>query len=130
MPKPILVFTKKKNSFTIYVKNMEQLNVVQIQKLEAFVKIRNGLFDFEKYEFSINKNIEFFEFVSLVEHVQLDAICEENIVYSKNQPRISFGQYKGMQICDLDDTYLIWLKGNYRGEQRALIDNEIASRGL
>ena len=130
MPKPILIFTKKKNSFNVSIKNMEQLSVAQIQELESFVKSRNGIFDFERYEFKINKNIEYTEFIKLIDYTNIDCSMEENIIVEKQYPRIGFGQYKGMQYNELTDSYMLWLKANYRGVDREVIDKELKNRKL
>ena len=130
MPKVSLIFTKKKNLFVVKVENMEQLSVSQIQELQSFVKIRNGMFDFDKYEFTINKSIEFPEFISLVKYAQIEAVCKENVIYAQTKPRISFGQYKGMQYNELPDSYMLWLKANYRGIDRDIIDKELQKRNL
>ncbi len=130
MNKPYLIFTQNKNSFNVYIKNLEKLNVNQIKELESFVSIRNGMFDFNKYTFNIQKKLSFNHFVLLLEHLNIDAECEENIILTKNQPRISFGQYKGMQYAELAGSYLLWLKTNYRGKDREVIDKELKKRNL
>ena len=78
----------------------------------------------------IHKNIEFYEFEKLIKSVGIKCICKENIRYTESASRIAFGQYKGMFFSDLDDSYLLWLKSNYRGEQKELIDTEVLSRRL
>jgi len=130
MPKALLVFTKKRNCFVVSIQNMEKLSVIQIQELQSFVKFRNGIFNFEKYEFTINKRIEFYEFESLLKHAQIEAQCSEHVVYAQTQPRVGFGQYKGMQYNELPDSYLLWLKANYRGIDREIIDKELKRRKL
>jgi len=130
MTKPHLIFTQNKNSFNVYIKNLEKLNINQIKELENFVSIRNGMFDFNKYTFNIQKKLSFNHFVLLLEHLNIAAKCEENIILSQNQPRISFGQYKGMQYTELTDSYLLWLKTNYRGKDREIIDKELKKRNL
>jgi len=130
MPNASLVFTKKKNLFAVKVENMEELSVAQIQELQSFVKFRNGIFNFDNYEFSINKNIEFYEFESLIEHAKIDAQCRENIIYVESQPRVGFGQYKGIYYSELPDSYMLWLKANYRGSDRGIIDKELKKRKL
>ena len=109
---------------------MESLNVQQIQELELFVKNRKGIFNFSAYNFIIQKNIDFFEFEKLIKFLQIKCSCTENIIYSQPAARVGFGQYKGMFFSDLDDSYLLWLKSNYRGEQKECIDSELKSRKL
>lgn len=130
MLKPKLIFTKKKNSFVVKIANLEKLSVSQIQELESFVKKRNGIFDFDSYEFIINKNIEYEEFIKLINYANIEAMLEENIILEKQYPRIGFGQYKGMQYNELSDSYILWLKENYRGSDRDTIDKELKKRNL
>jgi len=125
-----LVFTKQIKAFKVDILNLEKLDVAQIKELELFVSQRNGVFDFSSYSFEIQKNIEFYEFEKLVKLLGIRCKCQENITYVKAVPRISFGQYKGMGFSDLDDSYLLWLKNNYRGNQKDLIDAEVLSRSL
>ena len=130
MSRAHLVFTKHANSYSVYVKNLEQLTVPEIQALETFVALRNGIFDFNTYKFSIQKRIEFNDFVFLLKSINIDAYCEENLIEEKSQPRVGFGQYKGMQYSDLTDSYMLWLKANYRGYERELVDAELKIRNL
>lgn len=130
MNKPYLIFTQKKNSFSVYIKNLVKLDVEQIKELQNFVTLRNGIFDFETYTFNIQKKLKFDNFILLLEHLNIDAKCEENIIISQDQPRIGFGQYKGMQYNELTDSYLLWLKVNYKGSDREIIDKELKKRNL
>lgn len=130
MSKPIFVFTKHKNSFSVYVKNLESLTITQIQAIELFVKQRNGLFDFQNYVFTIQRRLEFYEFSVLMKHLELDVVCIENIIEQIEQARIGFGQYKGMSYAELPDTYLIWLKNNYRGTDQENVLKEVEKRKL
>lgn len=125
-----LTFTKYKSSFSVHVDNLEELHVEQIQQLQEFVSQRKGVFDFESYTFSIQKKLEFYEFVSLVKNCSIDATCKENIVKNPQNIQVEFGKYKGMLYSELPDVYLLWLKGNYRGSQRSIIDKEIKSRNI
>jgi len=130
MIKAYLIFTQNKDSFSVYIKNLEKLDVDQIKKFESFVRTRNGIFDFNTYTFIIQKRLKFDDFVLLLEHANIDARCEENIIILQTQPRISFGQYKGMYYSNLSDSYMLWLKANYRGQDRDIIDKEIKKRSL
>ncbi|WP_373002639.1 putative quorum-sensing-regulated virulence factor [Sulfurimonas sp.] len=130
MTKAHLVFTKYHNSYRVDVKNLEQLSVEQIQELQRFVENRKGVFDFASYSFVIQKRIEYYEFIALIEHTDIKARCEENIIEVRSQPRVGFGQYKGMQYSDLPDSYMLWLKTNYRGYGRELIEAELKKRNL
>lgn len=125
-----LIFTQYRNSYSVKVQNLEQLSVEQIQQLQEFVSNRKGLFDFNKYTFVIQKRLEFREFISLIELSDIKANCEENLLVVESQPRIGFGQYKGMQYNELPDSYLLWLKSSYRGYDRDKIDKELKSRKL
>ena len=130
MIKPNLVFTENKNFFSVYVKNLEKLSVSKIQELENFVKIRNGIFDFDSFSFTIQKKLNYDQFLSLLKHLNIDAECEENLIIEQTQPRITFGQYKGMQYNELPDSYMIWLKTNYIGQEKEVIEKELKKRGL
>jgi hypothetical protein len=128
MPKAHLVFTKYAHSYRVDIKNLEELSVEQIKKLQEFVSLRNGMFDFDTYSFKIQKNLEFYEFAKLVKELEINARCEEAKMTFKDAPRIGFGQYKGMFLSDLPDSYLLWLKTNYHGDQKELILKEIDKR--
>lgn len=130
MTKAHLVFTKYHNSYRVDVKNLEQLSVEQIQELQHFVENRKGIFDFRSYSFVIQKRVEFHEFVTLIQYCNIKARCEENIITTQFQPRVGFGQYKGMLYSDLPDSYMLWLKTNYRGYDRELIEAELKKRNL
>ena len=130
MIKANLIFTQYAKSFSVHIKNLEQLTVEQIQEMENFVKRRKGIFNFNTYSFSIQKKIEFQEFVELIEQSNIVATCREHIVQRESQPRVGFGQYKGMQYNELPDSYMLWLKTNYRGYDRDVIDKELKRRKL
>ena len=130
MIKADLVFTQYAKSFSVHIRNLEKLTVEQIQGIEDFVKLRNGIFDFNAYTFSIQKKIEFPEFVELIEHSNIQAKLSEHIIQVKSQPRVGFGQYKGMQYNELPDSYMLWLKSNYRGYDRDTIEKELKRRKL
>ncbi len=130
MSRAHFIFTKHPNSFSVHVKNLSELSVGQIQEIESFVKLRKGVFDFNKYSFSIQKKINFEEFEKLVTESTINAKCIEHITEEKGQSRVGFGQYKGMLFSDLPDSYMIWLKNNYRGQDRESIDKELSRRNL
>ncbi len=130
MIKADFTFTKYTKSFSVHIKNLEKLTVEQIQEIENFVKRRKGIFSFNTYSFSIQKKIEFQEFVELVEQSNIAATYKEHIIQIKSQPRVGFGQYKGMQYNELPNSYMLWLKTNYRGQDRDIIDKELSRRKL
>lgn len=130
MSKPHFVFTKYANSISVHVKNLEQLSVIQIQSIEAFVRERKGIFDFNSYTFTIQKRLEFNEFVLLVQKTSLEAKCEEKIINIQQRERVEFGKYKGMLYCDLPDSYLLWLKSNYMGKDRDIVEAELKFRDM
>lgn len=130
MTKVHLVFTKYHNSYSVHLKNLEKLTVPEIQIWEKFVNDRKGIFDFNSYTFVIQKRLEFNDFVALLKSLSIEARCEEYIREVISQPRVGFGQYKGMHYSDLADSYLIWLKTNYRGYEREFIDAELKKRNL
>jgi hypothetical protein len=128
MPRVNLTFQKYSNSFNVQILNMESLTVEQIQDLELFVKNRKGVFDFNSYSFSIQKKIEFNEFVSLLKYANIEATCQELLIVQKERARVGFGQYKGLYYSDIADSYLLWLQSNYRGFERKYIEAEIKNR--
>ncbi len=128
--KPHFIFTRLSNSFSVHIPNMQELSVKQIQEIEKFVSQRKGVFDFATFTFVIQKRLEYVEFLSLMQHTGMEVECEEKFITYKTQEKIAFGKYKGMKIIELSDSYLLWLKSNYRGSQRALIENEIQRRTL
>lgn len=130
MNKAHFIFTKFSNSFSVYVKNLEQLSVSQIQNIEAFVEARNGIFDFNSYIFTIQKRLEFSEFVALIEKSSIEAIFEEKDINIQQNKRVEFGKYKGMSYGDVPDAYLLWLKSNYQGKDRDTIEAELRFREL
>lgn len=130
MVKAHLIFTHYHNSYSVKIPNLEKLSVEQIQQLQHFVSSRNGIFDFNSYSFVIQKRVEFHEFTLLVKQSDISARCEENIIVKESQPRVGFGQYKGMQYNELPDSYMLWLKTNYRGYDRELIEKELKKRKL
>jgi hypothetical protein len=130
MATPRFTFTSFEKSFRVLVDNLEELSVAQIQEIESFVQQRKGIFDFNSYSFSIQKRLSFSEFVSLLKELNFEARCTEQPIVQKVQERVSFGQYKGMQYNELTDSYLLWLKTNYSGKDRKIIEDELKRRGL
>lgn len=130
MPKALLLFTSYKNSYSVRISNLEKLSVEQIQELERFVSVRKGIFDFETYSFVIQKRLEFYEFVALIKHSKIAAEIQEQFIVREQEPRIGFGQYKGMEYRELPDSYMLWLKTSYRGYDRQKVEKELQKRGL
>jgi len=131
MPKPHFIFTQRKNSFSVHIPNLEELSVSDIQAIQTFVTNRKGIFDFNSYTFSIPKRIEFYEFVSLLKHLGMQAECTQKEMILEPQSNIvSFGEYKGMPYSKLPNAYLIWLKHNYRGKELEYIQQELQRRAL
>ena len=130
MNKAQLILTKQPNSFSVHVENLEQLTVPEIQVLETFVSVRNGLFDFNTYTFFIPKRLEFDEFEMLLEHINISATCKEKIIKVQQKAKVEFGKYKGMYYSELPDAYLLWLKSNYKGKDRDIIDAELNFRTI
>ena len=130
MVQPKFIFTQYFNYFEVYIENLEKLSVEQIQEIELFVKKRNGIFDFNRYTFSIQKRLEFYQFLSLMEYKKFDVECRNKIIQQKPSSKIGFGQYKGMNFNDLTDSYMLWLKTNYRGYDREKVDEELRKRRL
>jgi len=128
---PQLLFKQLRNSYCVVVKNLEALSVVQIQELQKFVADRHGYFDFETFTFCIQKRVAFTEFVKLLDSLEIVADVEEQRVRSVAESKqIGFGKYKGMLYSELPDSYLLWLKKNYNGDDRIVIMDELAKRAL
>jgi hypothetical protein len=131
MVKAEFIFTKYQNSFSVKVQNLEQLSVEQIQEIENFVRQRKGIFDFETYTFVIQKKLEFEEFTTLLQFLKIEAKCRESDFLSvASEVKISFGKHKGMYYSELPDSYISWLKVNYRGDERRFLDAELKRRKL
>ncbi len=128
--RPHFLFTKQNNSFSVHVKNLEVLHVAQIQEIEHFVDTRNGYFDFSTYTFKIQKNLDYYHFVRLLEALNMDVTTQELTSSVSSSVRIYFGQYKGMLYSELPDSYLLWLKNNYIGKDREIICEEISKRNI
>jgi phosphatidylinositol kinase/protein kinase (PI-3 family) len=127
-----LLFKALNKSFCVKIENLEELSIPQIQELQEFVKVRRGIFDFESYTFAIQKKMSYEEFCKLLEFTQISATCHEEIFVSSAamNERVSFGKYKGLFYSEIPDEYLIWLKRNYRGEQKEIIESEYRRRNL
>jgi hypothetical protein len=130
MIKAQLLFTKHTNSFSVNIQNLEELSVKQIQELQSFVESRRGVFDFNTYSFVIQKRLEFQEFLALIKSSEIEAVCKEKVLETKSSQRIEFGKYKGLFYSEVPDSYLSWLKTNYRGNDREILDIELKSRNL
>ncbi len=130
MAKASFVFTSRKNSFEVHIPNLESLSVEQIQEIESFVQKRKGIFDFSTYKFSVQKRMEYGEFVKLINSLPLEVNCSNNPIVIKAKPRIGFGQYKGIQYSELPNSYLLWLQSNYSGQDKSIILQEIKIRKL
>lgn len=128
MSKAQFLFTKNQDSVSVYIENLEQLSVAEIQKIEKFVTTRKGILDFHTYTFFLPKKLNMDIFISLLWHVGIDATCEEKVTQKSVGKRIEFGQYKGMLYSEIPDSYLIWLKSSYRGADRDIIDEELKFR--
>ena len=127
---PNLIFTAYKNSYKVEITNLEKLDVTQIQEFQNFVEYRYGIFDFENYSFSIQKRLDFEQFKRVLNSLNIKAIVSQKFLKEKKEPKISFGQYKGMGYKELPDSYMLWLKTNYRGYDRDKIDSELKARNL
>ncbi len=130
MPKPHFIFTQYKNSLHVYIPNLESLDVATIQNIEQFVSKRKGYFDFNTYTFVLQKRLEYKEFKQVVKVSGLDVNFEQIKIEQVSKQRVGFGQYKGLFYSELPDSYLLWLKNNYRGREKDIIEEEIQSRNL
>lgn len=141
MIKPHFTFQGYTNFFKVHVDNLEQLSVDQIKKILDFVQKRRGFFDFETYEFKIQKKMDFKEFKVLCEDAKLEVVLKEfegkqqlhkNIQNENVQTdtKIDFGKYKGKFFKELPDSYIIWLRRNYVGKFKDIIVQEYKKRAL
>jgi len=130
MAVPKFIFTQYSKSFKVFIQNLEQLSVSQIQEIESFVLKRKGIFDFNNYTFVIQKKLEFSEFLKLIKLSELSAICFDKPIVKAPKERIGFGQYKGMTYDELPDAYILWLKSNYHGTDRDIISKEVKKRKI
>lgn len=130
MPKPHFIFTQYKNSLRVDIPNLEALDIATIQNIEQFVAIRKGYFDFTTYSFVLQKRLEYEAFQQVVKASGLDVEFEHNQIEQQIKPRVGFGQYKGLFYSELPDSYLVWLKNNYSGKDKTIIEEEVKSRNL
>ena len=130
MPKPHFVFTQLHNSLRVHIPNLEKLSVADIQAIESFVQERKGFFDFNTYSFVIQKRLNYEEFVKLIDRSNLNVTMENKPLQKASKPRIAFGQYKGVFYSELPDSYLVWLKNNYIGADKKIVEAEIKRRNL
>jgi hypothetical protein len=130
MQNPIFIFESFSRYYRVKITNLETLSVSKIQEIERFVSQRKGIFSFETYSFEIQKNISFEEFKKLLSLTNLNAIVSEEIKIQKAQPRVGFGQYKGLFYSELPNSYMLWLKSNYRGYDREKVERELSKRGI
>lgn len=138
MALPLLRFVAYKDYFTVTVENLTQLTVAQIRQLEAFALERRSRLDFETATMRIWKRIDFNHFNKILEGASIAADTIESEVLRPDtvstapvqDPVIGFGKHRGKRYRDIPDSYLLWLKGNYSGPERGLIEDELTRRSL
>jgi len=138
MAQPYMLYQQYSRFFTLDIKNITELSVHQIQELESFTKSRNGMFSFEKAQIKINKRLEMHHLVQLFSLTSLDPYIKEKLDFVDDTLKksaavpvpIGFGKHRGTLYGELPGEYLIWLKRNYRGGERDLIETELKRRGL
>ena len=138
MALPLLRFVAYKDYYTVTVENLTALTVPQIQQLQAYASQRRSRLDFENATMRIWKRIDFGHFNKTLESAAIIAdTIESEVVRSDTvavapvkDPVVGFGKHKGMRYADIPDSYLIWLKGNYSGPERGLIEAELTKRSL
>lgn len=138
MAQPYLIFQQYSQFFTLDITNIQELSVAQIQSLETFTRVRNGLFDFKRAQIKIMKRIEIQHLVQLFTLTDLNPYIreKEEVISLESQKAesppiaIGFGKHRGTLYSELPGEYLQWLKRNYRGSERDLIESEIKRRGL
>ena len=139
MAEPYLVYRQFSHFFVLDIDNLSELSVTQIQELEAFARVRNGLFDFKKAQIKITKRIEMHHLVQLFATTSLQPYIKEyegSEHLAKGEDKeavaipIGFGKHRGTLYSDLPAEYLLWLKRNYKGREREFILGELMRRGL
>lgn len=134
MTPPRLRFVSYSEYYMIIVENLPELSVNQIRQLEAFAEQRRARLDFTNATIRIGKRITFDHFNRTLElcGINADTIESEPLNQIETLPEtpIGFGQYKGMSYSELPEDYLLWLKFNYRGRERELVDQELQRRSL
>jgi hypothetical protein len=142
----------------IKIKNLQNLTVSQIQSLEFFTQKRRGIFDFSTHTIILHKKIEHSHLQQLFEFEHIDVQAEEIDTYHDKEEKhqgttendinkkyhdnsrtaekkssnvkISFGKYKGKFYSEIPDSYLLWLKKNYKGLEESNIVNETIRRKI
>jgi hypothetical protein len=138
MAVPLLRFVAYRDYYTVTVENLTELTVPQIRRLEAYAAQRRSLLDFSTARMRIWKRIDFAHFNKTLELAGIAAdTIESEIVRPAGKPAapvqdpvIGFGKHRGMRYSDIPESYLLWLKNNYSGTERGLIEAELSRRGL
>ena len=138
MAVPLLRFVAYRDYYIVKVENLTELSVAQIRQLEAYAHERRSVLDFERSSMRIWKRIDYDHFNKTLELAGIVADTIESEVVRQTglqnhpipDPAIGFGKYKGMHYKELPEEYLLWLKRNYNGPERALIEQELQNRSL
>lgn len=140
MALPLLRFIAYRDYYTVRVENLTLLTVPQIRQLEAYASERRSVLDFNTATMRIWKRIDYAHFnkTLLTAGIAADTI-ESEIVRPDSVPApplpveesvIGFGKHRGLRYSDLPESYLLWLKNNYSGSERGLIEAELSRRSL
>ena len=141
MALPQLRFIAYRDYYIVRVENLTALTVPQIHQLEAYAAERRSRLDFNTSTMRIWKRIDYAHFNKTLEAAGIAADTIESEVVRRDagapaQPepepdaRVGFGKHRGMRYCDLPESYLLWLKNNYSGPERGLIEAELSRRHL
>jgi hypothetical protein len=141
MTLPLLRFVSFADYYDVIVENLSSLSVPQIKQLEAFASQRRSKLDFSTASFRIYKRIDFHHFNQLLEASGITADTIESAVKRDIPVRneasaspldavIGFGKHRGTKYTDLPVGYLVWLKKNYQGPDRMIIDQICQRRSL
>jgi hypothetical protein len=138
MALPLLRFVAYRDYYTVRIENLTELTVPQIRQLEAYAAERRSLLDFSTATMKIWKRVDYAHFNKTLKLAGIAAdTIESEVVRPDSMPAapakdpvVGFGKHRGMRYGDLPEGYLLWLKNNYSGPERGLIEAELTRRGL
>lgn len=135
---PLLRFVAYRDYYTVTIENLTALTVPQIKMLESYAAERRSVLDFATATMRIWKRIDYAHFNKTLEYAGIVADTIESEIARPDaapaapaaDPVIGFGKHRGMRYRDIPESYLLWLKNNYSGPERGVIEAELSRRGL
>lgn len=132
---PHCLYEQYRDRLLLKVINLTSLSVPQIQALERFASERRGWFDFNTHTIHLEKRLDIEHLEKLFASSGIMVTLEEKERQEvppkcDMQAKIGFGKYKGHAYAEIPDDYLKWLKSNYYGPEREVLENEIRRRAL